>query len=46
MFGVIIAGLRILGGFDVFDETFVDFMEVGSEIFSGRGGMVSRDFEL
>jgi hypothetical protein len=46
VFGVIIAGLRILGSFDVFDETFVDLIEMGTEIFGGRGGMFGRDFKL
>jgi hypothetical protein len=46
MLGIIIAGLGVLGSFDFFDETFVNFMKMGSEIFSSIGSVVGRNFEL
>lgn len=41
VFGIIIAGLEVLGAFDIFNESLMNFLEVGGEfICSGnfRGG--------
>lgn len=46
MFGVIEAGLVVLGAFDVFDETLMDFVEPGSEIRCSRSSVlrIGEDF--
>jgi hypothetical protein len=44
--GVIIAGLRILGSFDIFDEAFMNLTEMQGKVGGSRSSVVSGDVEL